>query len=351
MRQANIIIIITIMLCARVPGLAQTPRNMDEDIRLAIPHYSCSVDDYTQYVPTALTLGLKAFGYEGRTGWGQMLTADAFAVASMAVVTQGLKHTINRTRPYGGEHSFPSGHAATSFMAATMLHKEYGWRSQWWSFGGYALATFTGVSRMFNDHHWMSDVVTGAAIGIGSVHLGYYLSDLIFKNRYINPAYETPAFCYDPCQKHYVAEIFFAQRFILGSGPDCFTGDSVTRGGSAGLSADIPVIPGCGVSAQFSANSLTYSAGTTSRFYDALAGGYYDYHFAKRFELQANVMAGAAWMPQNGIGASLKTGASLGFLLNDNFKIQAFSDYQTIGGASAIWLHSILVGWSAAWVW
>ena len=236
-------------------------------------------------------------------------------------------------------------------MAATMLHKEYGWSSQWWSFGGYALATFTGVSRMFNDHHWMSDVVTGAAIGIGSVHLGYYLSDLIFRNRYINPAYEAPAFCYDPCKKHYVAEIFFAQRFILGSGPDCFTGDSVTRGGRAGLSADIPVIPGCGVSAQFSANSLTYSTGTTSRFYDALAGGYYDYHFAKRFKLQANVMAGAAWMPQNGIGASLKTGASLGFLLNDNFKIQAFSDYQTIGGASARWLHSILVGWSAAWVW
>jgi hypothetical protein len=56
MRQANIIIIITIMLCARIQGLAQTPRNMYEDIRLAIPHYSCSVDDYTQYVPAALTL-------------------------------------------------------------------------------------------------------------------------------------------------------------------------------------------------------------------------------------------------------------------------------------------------------
>jgi hypothetical protein len=213
---------------------------------------------------------------------------------------------------------------------------------------------------MFNDRHWMSDVATGAAIGIGSVHLGYYLSDLIFKNKYINPAYEAPTFCYDPLQKHYVAEVFFAQRFILGTGYDYFTGDHVTRGGCAGLSTDIPIIPGCGITAHLAANSLTYSSGNVRQFYDVLAGGYYNYHFAKRFEIQANAMAGPAWMPagntateaeHNNMGCCLNAGLGLGLMLDDNFKIKAIADYQTIGAHKEKWLHSILVGWSAAWVW
>lgn len=351
MRLLKTFILTLAVLCAMRPCLAQTPHNMDEDIRMAIPHYSCQIDDYTQYVPAALLLGIKACGYEGQSSWGQMLTADAFSVASMVIVAKGLKHTINRIRPDGGQGSFPSGHSATAFMTATMLHKEYGWRSQWWSFGGYALAAFTGVSRMMNDRHWMSDVATGAAIGIGSVHLGYYLSGLIFKGKHINPAYEAPVFCYNPSEKHYVAELFFAERFILGSGEDYFTGHLANRGGCTGLSADIPIIPGCGLTAHLSANSLTYTSGDNNQFYDALAGGYYNYHFAKRLELQAKAMVGAAWMPQNGIGASFKTGAGFGIMLNDNFKIKALADYQAIGGTSKKWLHSILVGWSAAWVW
>ena len=360
MRLPKFIILFVTLLCATLTGFAQTPHNMDEDIRLAIPHYNCQVDDYTQYVPAALTLGLKVSGYEGRTGWGPMLTADAFSIASMAIVTQGLKHTIDRTRPDGGHSSFPSGHSATAFMSATMLHKEYGWRSPWWSIGGYTLATFTGVSRMFNDRHWMSDVATGAVIGIGSVHLGYYLSDLIFKNKFTNPAYETPVFSYDPLQKHYVAEVFFAQRFILGGGKDYFTGSSVTRGGRAGLSTDIPIMPGYGISAQLAANSLTYSSGEVRQSYDLLAGGYYNYHFAKRIEIQAKAMAGPAWMPgdstptkeeYHNIGCSLNAGIGVGLMLDDHFKIKAIADYQTIGAHKEKWLHSILVGWSAAWVW
>lgn len=344
-----------------IPCQGQTPRNMDEDIRMAIPHYNCPVDDYTQYVPAALVLGLKVCGYEGRSGWGPMLTADAFSAVVMVGVSQGLKYSINRTRPDGGHRSFPSGHTATAFMTATMLHKEYGWRSPWWSIGGYTLAAFTGVSRMMNDRHWMSDVAAGAAIGIGSVHLGYWLSDLIFKNRYLNPAYEAPTFSYDPGQKHYVAEMYFARRFVLGNSADCFSSGKVQRGGSAGLSADIPVVAAAGVTARIGANSLTYDSGLTGKTYDALAGGYYNLHFAKRFEAQAKVLAGAVWAGNSitkasgsaskGIAAEVSAGVGLSFMLDENFKIKAFADYQTMGVHDSRWLHTALVGWSAAWVW
>lgn len=364
MRFFRHIILLILLAGACISGHAQTPTNFDQDIRAlrhaAVPGFHCELDDYTQYAPAILTVGLKTCGYKGRTGWGQMLVSDAFSVAIMTGVTQGIKYSVRRMRPDDSRrNSFPSGHTGTAFLTATMLHKEYGWRSPWWSIGGYTVAAFTGVSRILNNKHWMSDIAGGAAIGIGSVHLGYYLSDLIFKKKYINPAYEAPAFCYNAKEKHYVAELYFGRRFILGTGTDFFTGLQVIRGGSAGLSTDIPVIPGVGVSARLGANSLTYRAGNTDDAYEALAGGYYNCHFAKRFEVQAKAMAGLAWMPgstyvhepENLYGASISTGLGLGFMLDDTFKIKAFGDYQTIGAASGNWLHSILVGWSAAWVW
>ena len=38
--------------------------------------------------------------------------------------------------------------------------------SPWYAVGGYAVATFTGVMRVLNNRHWISDVLSGAGIGI-----------------------------------------------------------------------------------------------------------------------------------------------------------------------------------------
>lgn len=80
-------------------------------------------------------------------------------------------------------NSFPSGHTATAFMTAHMLHMEYGDVSPWISVGGYTVATVVGVSRQLNNRHWISDVLSGAGIGILSVEFGYFLADLIFKEK------------------------------------------------------------------------------------------------------------------------------------------------------------------------
>jgi hypothetical protein len=130
-------------------------------------------------------LGLKACGVEGRSSWGRMLTADAVSVATMAVMVNAIKYTVGRERPDGSSNnSFPSGHTATAFMCATMLHKEYGLtRSAWYSVAGYTVATATAFSRQVNNRHWMSDTMTGAAIGVFSAELGYFVADLLFKER------------------------------------------------------------------------------------------------------------------------------------------------------------------------
>ena len=160
---------------------AQFKPNFDTDIHAirnsCIPGFHYSYDDYLQYGPAGVMLALKASGYESRSSWGRMLTSDALSVAVMSAAVNGVKYSVGRLRPDGSRHnSFPSGHTATAFMTATMLHKEYGWKSPWFSIGGYTAAAVTGVSRLMNNRHWMTDVMAGAAIGIGSVHLGYTLA-------------------------------------------------------------------------------------------------------------------------------------------------------------------------------
>ena len=141
-----------------------------------------SAADYIQFSPAALMLGLKACGVEGRSDWQRMLVTDAISVVAMVGATGGLKYTVRRERPDGSSRtSFPSGHAARAFMTATMLHKEYGQTvSPWFSVAGYGAAAATGLMRVRENNHWVSDVLAGAGIGIYSVELAYTLSDLIY---------------------------------------------------------------------------------------------------------------------------------------------------------------------------
>jgi membrane-associated phospholipid phosphatase len=65
--------------------------------------------------------------------------------------------------------AFPSGHAGMAFAAAAAVTSE---TSKWWPksiwyiaplmYGG---ATMVAISRMYDNRHWASDVVMGAAIG------------------------------------------------------------------------------------------------------------------------------------------------------------------------------------------
>lgn len=148
------------------------------------PKFNRHYDDYLQYAPLALTWGLKTCGLRGRSSWGRMVVSNVFSAGLMAAVVNSLKYSVQVERPDGStRNSFPSGHTATAFMAATILHKEYGHRSPWFSILGYAAATATGVTRQLNNRHWMSDIMVGAGIGILTAELGYFLADLIYKDR------------------------------------------------------------------------------------------------------------------------------------------------------------------------
>lgn len=166
-------------------GFRQNYKITNTNIRLVKFHFHSEVDNYTQFSGIALTAGLKLAGVEGRSDWPRLVASSLASYAVMATIVNGVKYTAKELRPDESTHnSWPSGHTATAFVGATILHKEYGLtRSPWYSVAGYTLATATGVMRVLNNRHWVSDVLSGAGIGILSTELGYGICDLLFKQR------------------------------------------------------------------------------------------------------------------------------------------------------------------------
>lgn len=88
------------------------------------------------------------------------------AVQGMIVnesLVQATKLFVHRERPnHQDKRAFPSGHAATSFMFATVLAEHYGWKA---GVPGYLIASYVATTRLSDSKHHLSDVVAGAVIG------------------------------------------------------------------------------------------------------------------------------------------------------------------------------------------
>jgi len=151
------------------------------DILSTFPGFRTSVDDYLQFVPY-LELGATVLaGVDSRNDRLNLLLVVAKSEAIMLTSVYSIKTSTGILRPDGSSsNSFPSGHTAQAFLAASIVHTELRDKSQWYGIGAYAVATSVGALRMLNNRHWQSDVFAGAGIGILSAHLAY----LTHRNRW-----------------------------------------------------------------------------------------------------------------------------------------------------------------------
>ena len=140
--------------------------------------------------PGAVIIGVGMYTY-GRIAKNQRAAdlglhgTEALLIGSQ--VGNLLKGIIGRARPYldvnrphdykwfrgcgsGNDYrAFPSGHTIAAFAAASAVTSE---TKRWWPKSVYVIgpimyggAAAVGWSRMFDNKHWASDVITGAAIG------------------------------------------------------------------------------------------------------------------------------------------------------------------------------------------
>lgn len=141
-------------------------------------------------VPGAFIIGLSLYGIGRLADNDEMADLGLHGGEAILVglgLTAGLKVLAGRARPYLGRDdphnfgllrgwknrdytSFPSGHTLIAFAAASAVTEESRrfWPDAVWVVGAamYGGAALVGWSRMFDNQHWMSDVVVGGALGV-----------------------------------------------------------------------------------------------------------------------------------------------------------------------------------------
>lgn len=139
-----------------------------------------TIDDFSQYAPMASVYVLNATGIEGKHRFKErtiLLASSYLLTASTVLLT---KKGSNVLRPDGSsQNSFPSGHTATAFVGAEFLWQEYRDVSVWYGIAGYVVATGTGLFRVYNDRHWLNDVIMGAGVGMLCTKFAYWIHPFV----------------------------------------------------------------------------------------------------------------------------------------------------------------------------
>jgi membrane-associated phospholipid phosphatase len=105
---------------------------------------------------------------------------EASVIASV-IIASVVKFAAGRTRPdeadpgrwepFSGNSSFPSGHTTQAFALASVAAATWSDRP-WVGAVAFTLASGVGAARVYGNHHYLSDVLAGAALG---TTVGWYV--------------------------------------------------------------------------------------------------------------------------------------------------------------------------------
>ena len=155
-----------------------------ECIQKNYPDFHSKVENYLVFLPAAAVYGLNLAGVKGKNNFLDRSVVFLVSLTLTGIGTNLIKTGTSVWRPDGSDdRSFPSSHTALAFVSATFLHEEYKDQSIWYSIAGYSVATATGVLRMMNNKHWMSDVLVGAGLGILTTKIVYWVDPLLRKRQ------------------------------------------------------------------------------------------------------------------------------------------------------------------------
>ena len=154
-------------------------------IRRSKPILRTHADKVIEWVPTALAGAAAVHASNGTSEFGKRAIQGLLALGLQKGVVHLVKHTTNHVRPnpFDKHNSFPSGHTATAFMGAALLQAQLQKKDKAWASVGYAIAVGTGLLRLYQNRHWLSDVVLGAGVGVLAVAASRKLMQLASSRR------------------------------------------------------------------------------------------------------------------------------------------------------------------------
>lgn len=166
---------------AVVTGAILASSALDEEVRdIVAANRSERGDDASEAITPfggrysdRVMMSFLAAGLLGRNERAKAVAFDAYisSIIASKIVTPALKNAFGRDRPnavegafeFGGGSAFPSNHATQAFAVASVIASHY--ESRWVDATAYGLATLVAAARIYDDAHWLSDTLAGAAIG------------------------------------------------------------------------------------------------------------------------------------------------------------------------------------------
>jgi len=148
-----------------------------------------SIDNSTTVFVGAAVMGTYGYGLINKNNKirtiGLQLAEATFYAGGINFLFKSL---IGRTRPLVNDGhknfdpfkfsfnqtSLPSGHSTLAFAFSTVMADKID--NIFWMVGWYGAASVVGISRVYNDKHWVSDVVLGGAIG-------YFVGRFVLNNQ------------------------------------------------------------------------------------------------------------------------------------------------------------------------
>jgi membrane-associated phospholipid phosphatase len=170
-------------------------RSINSSETLPSDNFFRFVSNSDAFVVAGVPAGMAVTGLINKNK-GLFRNACVIAVASAlnAGITNAMKYSINRDRPFvtypditkkskAGSPSFPSGHTSSAFATATSVSLSY---PKWYIIvPSYLYAGTVAYSRMDLGVHYPSDVLAGAVIGSGCAYLTWKVNQkLLIKKKH-----------------------------------------------------------------------------------------------------------------------------------------------------------------------
>jgi membrane-associated phospholipid phosphatase len=168
----------------RIAHWTQTPGIQGSSSRHRIVNDLTKVNETTLTGAAILSYGIGRLAHANTMADVALHTAESTILTS--VISQAIRGPVGRERPsispddqyrfqFGqgftnfNNRSFPSLHSAVGFAAATAISAEIHERNpkaSWWVTPvAYTVAMVPGLTRMYLNQHWASDVASGAFVG------------------------------------------------------------------------------------------------------------------------------------------------------------------------------------------